>query len=137
MAKPARSERDVPLDEIKGGRDDGGKLSREGHTGPSGATAAGATAAGAAGGSREGSASTAERSSGDPGHGGVPDSPTDLPKEAWTATAKRAFKEFKEDNCTDWAAALTYYAVLALFPAMIVLLSLLGLVGQQPQTSDA
>src|SRR5829696_5957846 len=136
MAKPADSRReDVPLDEVKdgeAGRDEGGRLSRDGHTGPSGS---GATSASNA--SDRGDASMAERTAGDPGHGGVPDSPTDLPKEAWTATAKRAFKEFKEDNCTDWAAALTYYAVLALFPAMIVLLSLLGLVGQEPQTSDA
>jgi membrane protein len=67
----------------------------------------------------------------------VPDSPTDLPKESWKATAKRAFKEFKEDNCTDWAAALTYYAVLALFPAIIVLVSLLGLLGNGQETTNA
>jgi membrane protein len=67
----------------------------------------------------------------------VPDSPTDLPKESWKATAKRAFKEFKEDNCTDWAAALTYYAVLALFPAIIVLVSLLGLLGNGDATTGA
>jgi membrane protein len=68
---------------------------------------------------------------------GGEDGPTDLPKESWKATAKRAFKEFKEDNCTDWAAALTYYAVLALFPAMLVLLGLLGLLGREPETSNA
>ena len=60
---------------------------------------------------------------------GGADSPTDLPKESWKATAKRAFKEFKADNCTDWAAALTYYGVLALFPAIIALVSIVGLVG--------
>ncbi len=38
--------------------------------------------------------------------------------------------EFSEDQCTDLAAALTYYAVLAMFPAMIALVSLLGVVGQ-------
>jgi membrane protein len=42
---------------------------------------------------------------------------------------KRTFREFREDNLTDWAAALTYYAVLAIFPALIVLVSILGLVG--------
>ena len=46
----------------------------------------------------------------------------------------RTFKEYKEDNLTDWAAALTYYAVLSLFPALIVLVSLLGLLGQSPET---
>src|SRR5215208_5321721 len=42
---------------------------------------------------------------------------------------KRTIREFREDNLTDWAAALTYYGVLALFPALIVLVSVLGLVG--------
>jgi membrane protein len=44
------------------------------------------------------------------------------------ATLKRTFTEFKEDNLTDWAAALTYYGVLALFPALIALVSIVGLV---------
>jgi membrane protein len=57
-----------------------------------------------------------------------PDAPTDLPKRSWTATLKRTFAEFKDDNLTDWAAALTYYGVLALFPAVIALVSMLGLV---------
>jgi membrane protein len=57
-----------------------------------------------------------------------PDDPTDLPKRSWKATLKRTFAEFKEDNLTDWAAALTYYSVLALFPAIIALVSILGLV---------
>jgi membrane protein len=43
---------------------------------------------------------------------------------------KRTVREFKEDNLTDWAAALTYYGVLAIFPALIVLVSVLGLIGQ-------
>jgi membrane protein len=43
---------------------------------------------------------------------------------------KRTVKEFREDNLTDWAAALTYYSVLAIFPALIVLVSILGLVGE-------
>jgi membrane protein len=57
-----------------------------------------------------------------------PDDPTDLTKRSWFATLKRTFKEFKDDNLTDWAAALTYYAVLSLFPALIALVSILGLV---------
>ena len=59
-----------------------------------------------------------------------PDGPTDLPKESWMAVLKRTIKEFKADNLTDWAAALTYYGVLSIFPMLIVLVSLLGLVGQ-------
>jgi membrane protein len=42
---------------------------------------------------------------------------------------KRTFREFKADNLTDWAAALTYYGVLAIFPALIALVSILGFVG--------
>jgi membrane protein len=42
---------------------------------------------------------------------------------------KRTGKEFQDDNLTDWAAALTYYGVLSVFPALIVLVSVLGLIG--------
>jgi membrane protein len=48
----------------------------------------------------------------------------------WWPVLKRTFREFRADNLTDWAAALTYYSVLALFPALIVLVSVLGLVGE-------
>jgi membrane protein len=63
------------------------------------------------------------------GDGDEPDSPTDLPKRAWGGVLKRTIAEFRADNLTDWAAALTYYAILALFPALLVLVSILGLVG--------
>ncbi|MFF3256710.1 YihY/virulence factor BrkB family protein [Actinacidiphila glaucinigra] len=42
---------------------------------------------------------------------------------------KRTLREFKEDNLTDWAAALTYYGVLAIFPALLALVSIVGLLG--------
>ena len=42
-----------------------------------------------------------------------PDSPTDFSKRSMLETAKRSFKEFQNDNITDWSAALTYYAVLS------------------------
>jgi len=58
----------------------------------------------------------------------APDGPTDLPKRSWLDTLKRTFREFKEDALTDWAAALTYYAVLSIFPALIALVSIVGLV---------
>jgi len=67
------------------------------------------------------------RQQGDPAEGG-PDKPTQVGKQGWLATAKRTVKEFKEDNLTDWAAALTYYGVLSLFPALIALVSIVGLV---------
>jgi membrane protein len=57
-----------------------------------------------------------------------PDKPTDMNKRSWFGTLKRAGKGFSRDNLTDWAAALTYYAVLSLFPAIIALISILGLV---------
>ena len=50
---------------------------------------------------------------------------------------KRTITEFRDDNLTDWAAALTYYTVLSIFPALIALVSILGLVGQNPQTTNA
>jgi membrane protein len=50
---------------------------------------------------------------------------------------KRTVSEFQDDNLTDWAAALTYYAVLALFPGLIVLVALIGLLGEYPRTTNA
>jgi membrane protein len=58
----------------------------------------------------------------------APESPTDLHKRSWFGAAKRTVKGFKDDNITDWAAALTYYSVLSIFPAMIALISILGIV---------
>jgi membrane protein len=52
-------------------------------------------------------------------------------------TIKRTLKEFSEDNLTDWAAALTYYGVLALFPALIALLSIVGLLTDPKTLTDA
>jgi membrane protein len=60
----------------------------------------------------------------------APDDLTDLPKRSWKGVLKRAVREFSDDNITDWAAALTYYGVLSIFPALLVLVSLLGLFGQ-------
>jgi len=51
------------------------------------------------------------------------------PETSMGATLKRTFREFSEDHGTDWAAALTYYGVLAMFPAIIALVSIVGLVG--------
>jgi membrane protein len=55
--------------------------------------------------------------------------PADRPKPAWGGVLKRTFSEFQEDNLTDWAAALTYYGILSIFPALIALVSILGLIG--------
>src|SRR3954451_25024055 len=64
------------------------------------------------------------------------DSPTDLSKRSWMYVLRKTVREFSDDQCTDLAAALTYYAVLAVFPAAIALLSLVSLVGQGPKTVD-
>ncbi|KUM81736.1 ribonuclease BN [Streptomyces griseorubiginosus] len=60
----------------------------------------------------------------------APTTPTKLPKGAWGAALKGSLREFKDDELTDRAAALTYYGVLALFPALLVLVSVLGLTGR-------
>ncbi len=73
----------------------------------------------------------------DPDDPRKPDSPTDLHKRSWWGVLKRTVTEFKDDNCTDWAAALTYYGVLSLFPALIALTSVVGLVGDPQKTTDA
>jgi len=72
----------------------------------------------------------------DPDDPSKPASPTELTKPTWFGILKRSFTEFKDDNCTDWAAALTYYGVLSLFPAMIVMVSLVGVFGNGPNTVD-
>ena len=62
-------------------------------------------------------------------NGRGPDSPGDLGGTSKKDTLKRTFKEFSADNITDWAAALTYYGLLALFPALIALVSIIGFLG--------
>lgn len=65
-----------------------------------------------------------------------PDGPTDITKPTFGFVLRKTVREFIADGCTDLAAALTYYAVLALFPAVIALMSLVGVVGQGPKTVD-
>src|SRR3954463_8515329 len=66
-----------------------------------------------------------------------PDDPTEIPAGGWKNTFKRAFAEFRADDMQTWAAALTYYAVLSLFPALIALVSLIGVFGKEPQTTNS
>ncbi|WP_406387565.1 YihY/virulence factor BrkB family protein [Streptomyces sp. NBC_00887] len=60
----------------------------------------------------------------------APDTPTKVGKASWGAVLRRTLKEFKRDELPDRAAALTYYGILALFPALLVLVSLLGIAGK-------
>ena len=71
----------------------------------------------------------------DPDDPRKPDSPDDLTRPAWGYVLRKTWREFSKDQCTDIAAALTYYAVLALFPASIALMSLVGLVGQGDESA--
>ncbi|GAA2888995.1 YihY/virulence factor BrkB family protein [Nonomuraea rubra] len=61
----------------------------------------------------------------------VPDHPADLPRGAWWHVLRRTIAEFRNDRLQDLAAGLTYYAVLSIFPALIVLVSLFRLLGRQ------
>ncbi len=51
------------------------------------------------------------------------------------STIKGTFLEFSEDNMSDWAAALTYYGLLALFPALIAMVAIIGVVGNPASTT--
>src|SRR5215213_7858818 len=73
----------------------------------------------------------AETTTRTPTRGDTPDNPAQLSKGTWKDTLRRTLREFKEDDLTLLAAALTYYGVLSLFPALLVLLSLLGLAGSE------
>ena len=86
---------------------------------------------------REGAAAARAETAPSPDAGRKPDSPTDIDKPGWRYTAKAAFGEFQRDQCTDLAAALTYYSVLSVFPAILALVSLLGLFGQGESTTTA
>ena len=84
----------------------------------------------------EGSAATRARTAPEPDHEAKPDSPGHLPRRSWRYTLKSAVAEFQRDQCTDQAAALTYYSVLSVFPALLALLSLLGVFGRGEETVD-
>jgi membrane protein len=57
------------------------------------------------------------------------DQPTELTSSSWRGVLKRSLSEFKNDNLSDWAAALTYRSVLTLAPATLLLVSVIGFLG--------
>jgi membrane protein len=73
----------------------------------------------------------------DPDHPGKVEKPTDLRRPSVMLAVRRSLREFMDDECTDLAAGLTYYSVLAIFPAGLALLSLLGVVNQGPKAAQA
>lgn len=66
-----------------------------------------------------------------------PDAPTHIEKRAWKYIFKRTISEFTKDQCTDAAAGLTYYTILAVFPALVATFSLLGIFGQNDEAANA
>ncbi|MEU7905236.1 YihY/virulence factor BrkB family protein [Actinoplanes sp. NPDC049118] len=68
-----------------------------------------------------------------PGPDAGPNGPSGLGGKGIVGALKRTFKQFSEDNVTDWAAALTYYGVLSIFPGVLVLVSILGMLGDDGQ----
>jgi len=85
---------------------------------------------------REGTAAARAETAPSPDAGRKPDSLKEIEKPGWKYTATSAFSEFQRDQCTDLAAALTYYSVLSVFPAILALVSLLGFFGQGKSTTD-
>ena len=69
------------------------------------------------------------RSAGSDARENAPNDPTDLSGGSWRDAAKRTLREYKDDDLQDRAAALTYFGIQSIFPGLLVLVSLLGLVG--------
>src|SRR3712207_1077911 len=62
--------------------------------------------------------------------GNGPESPAQLKGHDWKGVLRRTMRQFSDDKLTHWAAALTYYGVLSIFPGLLALVSLLGIFGQ-------
>ncbi len=65
-----------------------------------------------------------------------PNVPSELHASTWKYILKRSMREFSREKCIDLAAALTYFSMLSLFPALLAIVSLLGLVGQAQSTTQ-
>ena len=78
-----------------------------------------------------------ERTSPEPDDPRKPDELTDIRKPSWRYIVKKTMREFSDDQATDLAAALTYYGVLAVFPALLAFVSLIGLFGDPGSTTRA
>src|SRR5690242_9908383 len=61
----------------------------------------------------------------------APRGPLHLGRSGWWDAMRRTVREFNDDGLTDWAAALTYYGVLSIFPGLLVLVACLGLFGER------
>src|SRR5690606_1377794 len=70
------------------------------------------------------------------GHDPIGEPTVSVPRQRLPLLVRRTVKEFGDDECLDLAAALTYYSVLAIFPAVVALTALLGVVGQAEESID-
>ncbi len=70
-------------------------------------------------------------------HRRKPDRFRDLPRGAWRRIARRTFDHYRSDGVSNLAAALTYRSVLSVFPALLAVVALLGVLGQYPATFNA
>ena len=66
-----------------------------------------------------------------------PDQISDITKPSWKYVARKTLREFTADQCTDLAAALTYYGTLAVFPALLAFVSIIGLLGDPAETTNS
>ncbi|MFI7483848.1 YihY/virulence factor BrkB family protein [Kocuria sp. M1R5S2] len=73
----------------------------------------------------------------DPDSAAKPASPTEITRPSWGYILRRTVHEFRTDECTDSAAVMTFFAVLSLFPGLLVVVSLLGVLGQGEATTRA
>ncbi|HEY2272486.1 MAG TPA: YihY/virulence factor BrkB family protein, partial [Jatrophihabitantaceae bacterium] len=64
-----------------------------------------------------------------------PGTPTDMPRSSWVNVLKRAVKQVQPDELPDRAAALTYYGVQSIFPGILVLVSILGMLSHSATQS--
>ena len=82
-----------------------------------------------------GTSASAKAGPPDPEDSRKPGTPREVKKPSWKYIFKKTFREFTDDDCPDLAASLTYYGILSLFPALLALVSLLGLFGQAETTT--
>ena len=72
-----------------------------------------------------------------PDQPGKPESLGEISTRSWKYVLRTSVRKFSTDQCTDYAAALTYHAVLSIFPAAIALISLVSIFGQGKNSTDA
>jgi membrane protein len=65
------------------------------------------------------------------------DDEDDAPKPSLLGSLRRAVGMFQQHGMTDWGASMTYYLIMSLFPALLVMISLLGIFGQQSLVTEA